>query len=54
MFVLSLCVVSTQALEHVVFDGNPIGEQGAKTLMVSENFVSLLMMCCCHSKLGHI
>jgi hypothetical protein len=24
-----------QALEHVVFDGNPIGEQGAKTLMVS-------------------
>ena len=27
-------IYTIQALEHVVFDGNPIGEQGAKTLMV--------------------
>jgi hypothetical protein len=30
-----LVTCNAQALEHVVFDGNPIGEQGAKTLMVS-------------------
>lgn len=28
-----------QALEHVVFDGNPIGEQGAKTLMLLPTMV---------------
>ena len=34
LYTLTLLYYTIQALEHVVFDGNPIGEQGAKTLMV--------------------
>jgi hypothetical protein len=39
---MTICagILQNEALEHVCFDGNPVGEQGAKVLMVITYFSS--------------